>query len=107
MLMISAVRLRNWAFDRWDRVKGTQIADARNRTDEDELRVMQETLLYAERAQVAFELDRFPSFDAELVVRCRDCRHYHAGHDICYFWGDGCETSPDGYCWRGERKTDD
>lgn len=46
----------------------------------------------------------------EEIVRCRDCKHrFGCVHfiEIQQEDGDGdmirCETSPDGYCWRGEK----
>lgn len=62
--------------------------------------------------------------DPVNVVRCRDCKHYEikdhwayfknvpvlAASDVptCHRWGDGeCKTSPDGYCFLGERRDDD
>ena len=58
------------------------------------------------------------------VVRCKDCRYYEqdswgtygvapvvipiiVAHEICTKWGDGCKTSPDGFCFMGERKGDE
>jgi len=58
--------------------------------------------------------------DMVNVVRCRDCKYYEV-KDIwadfgrvpilvsdvqtCHKWGDGaCKTSPDGYCFLGERR---
>ena len=51
------------------------------------------------------------------VIRCKDCKHYETdhfenfngiplivAHEICMRWGDGCNTSPDGYCFMAERK---
>ena len=51
------------------------------------------------------------------IVRCMDCKYFETdhfenvngiplivAHEICMRWGDGCKTSPDGYCFMGERK---
>lgn len=51
------------------------------------------------------------------VVRCKQCAYYEAdswanlngmpiivAHEICTKWSDGCKTSPDGFCFMGERK---
>ena len=51
------------------------------------------------------------------LIRCKDCKHYKTdhfenfngiplivAHEICMRWGDGCKTSPDGYCFMAERK---
>ena len=55
--------------------------------------------------------------DAVPVIRCKDCKYYETdhfenfngiplivAHEICMRWGDGCNTSPDGYCFMAERK---
>lgn len=52
-----------------------------------------------------------------LLIRCKDCKHFETdhfenvngiplivAHEICVRWGDGCKTSPDGYCFMAERK---
>ena len=59
-------------------------------------------------------------YDFVRVTRCRDCRYYQknvwaefggvpiiAGHHLCSFWGDGCATSPDGFCFMGEKDGED
>mgnify|MGYP006945391383 FL=1 len=54
--------------------------------------------------------------DAVEVVRCKDCKYFElnhwdgiiiTAHEICNKWADGCKTNKDGYCFLGERKTDD
>ena len=61
--------------------------------------------------------------DRVEVIRCRDCKHYEVKDhwadfgkmpilvsDVptCHKWGDGeCKTSPDGYCFLGERRDAD
>ena len=61
-------------------------------------------------------LETVPSVDAVEVVRCRDCKYFElnhwdgiiiTAHEICNKWADGCKTNKDGYCFLGERKTDD
>ena len=58
--------------------------------------------------------------DRVNVVRCRDCKYFEVKDfwadfgkvpilvsDVptCHKWGDGeCKTSPDGYCFLGERR---
>lgn len=54
----------------------------------------------------------------ELVVRCRDCKHYESdytdgamfGATVCWAWDNGHDyphyTNPDGFCHRGERRED-
>ena len=46
-----------------------------------------------------------PTVDAEFVVRCKDCFHYHKGYVLpehCAL--TGWETEPNDYCSSGERK---
>ena len=57
-------------------------------------------------------VDRCPTVDAEVVVRCKDCKHYDMG--VCLkIYSDG-NTHPDAwqsrrpedFCSYGERKDD-
>lgn len=53
------------------------------------------------------------------VIRCKDCKHFELnkkyviqgipilGHEVCDAWGDGCKTSPDGFCFMAERRQDE
>lgn len=54
----------------------------------------------------------------EEIVRCKDCKYFElnhfdcmngipliTAHEICMFWGGGCKTRQDGYCFYG--RTDD
>ena len=56
------------------------------------------------------------------IVRCKDCKHFEldhfekvgefpvpiiVAHEICMKWSDGCRTSKDGWCFMGERRTDE
>ena len=51
------------------------------------------------------------------IVKCKECKHFELNpitvidgiplilaHEICHFWGKGCKTSQDGFCFYGERK---
>lgn len=50
------------------------------------------------------------------IVRCRDCKHFDEHYTdgalfdetVCWSWDNGNDyphyTSPDGFCYRGERK---
>ena len=54
----------------------------------------------------------------EEVVRCRDCAHFEQGYTdgvmfdetVCWAWENGHDypsfTSPNGFCYRGERRAD-
>ena len=52
-----------------------------------------------------------------VLIRCKYCRFFETdvvakvngiplivAHEMCKKWGDGCKTSPDGYCFMGEAK---
>ena len=56
--------------------------------------------LFRKRVELA------PTIDAEPVIRCKDCTNTCPGHNglVCTMWGAG--TDPDGWCYRGERRTD-
>lgn len=53
------------------------------------------------------------------VVRCRECKHFDQHYTdgalfdetVCWSWDNGHDyphyTSPDGFCYRGERKEDE
>lgn len=55
-------------------------------------------------------VDKCPTVDAEVVVRCKDCKHYDMG--VCLkIYSDGNvhsaawqSRSPDDFCSYGERK---
>ena len=57
-------------------------------------------------------VDRCPTVDAEVVVRCKDCKHYDLG--VCLkIYSDGNmhpeawqSRKPDDFCSYGERKDD-
>lgn len=64
-------------------------------------------------------LFEFPTADVVEVVRCKDCIHFELdkpyiiqgvpvlGHEVCNAWGDGCKTDQNGFCFMGERRTDE
>ena len=39
-----------------------------------------------------------------VIVRCRDCKHYHEYQDLCERLRPGMVVDPDGFCAWGERK---
>ena len=56
------------------------------------------------------------------LIRCKDCKYFELDHfekvegfpvpiivppEICMEWSDGCRTSKDGWCFMGERRTDE
>ena len=57
-------------------------------------------------------VDRCPTVDAEVVVRCKDCKHYDLG--VCLkIYSDGNahpeawqSRKPEDFCSYGERKDD-
>lgn len=60
-------------------------------------------------------IDSCPTSDAVVVVRCKDCKHYHVYRGTlpktkhpwdcgaCDAW-DNLTTDENGFCFRGERK---
>ena len=51
------------------------------------------------------------------VIQCKECKHFEknswanvngvpliVAHEICKFWGNGCKTNPEGYCFAGEER---
>ena len=38
------------------------------------------------------------------VILCYECKYFRADGEICSFWGRGCKTVSNGYCFAGERK---
>ena len=66
---------------------------------------------FCEGAGFTFQKD----LDVVPVVRCKNCKHYEedhfatlngipiiTAHNICTFWGKGCLTKADGFCFAGE-----
>lgn len=63
-------------------------------------------------------LKRLPFTETE-IIRCKDCKHFELnkpyviqgvpilGHEVCDAWGDGCKTSPDGFCFMAESRQDE
>ena len=60
-------------------------------------------------------VEDFEPADVVEVVRCKDCKHFEVNHfdalngipiitahNICTFWGKGCLTKVDGFCFAGE-----
>ena len=63
-----------------------------------------------------FYADDIPTVDAVEVVRCRDCKHYDNSEGICWchlnskFYPGGFDWHSfpeDGFCYYGERRSDD
>ena len=55
-------------------------------------------------------LDDMPTVDAEEVVRCKGCRHWHYSttkdFHYCMYTMMGRVTKPDDFCSYGERRAD-
>ena len=61
---------------------------------------------------------KLPSVQPE-IIRCKDCKYFEydhlyivqdipvIGHLVCNKWGDGCRTNENGFCFLGERRTDE
>lgn len=51
------------------------------------------------------EIRHAPTIDAEVVVRCKDCKyHYDGCVHFCNWFGLDCPNDLDFYCAYGERK---
>ena len=65
----------------------------------------------ADRDETALPIvDAAPTVDAEVVVRCKDCKYSYdeisylcCSHGVC----DNCEVPPNFYCAEGKRKEPD
>lgn len=80
-----------------------------------EIQKMQD--LYQAEIDKAFELGREDG--RSDIVRCKDCKYFEydhlyiiqdipvIGHLVCNKWGDGCRTDENGFCFMGERRTDE
>lgn len=57
--------------------------------------------------------------DKSELVMCKNCKHFEqdviddkfipgvpviVAHNMCHFWGNGCATDPDGWCYKGEKE---
>lgn len=51
-------------------------------------------------------IERQPTIDAVPVVRCRECVHYIKHDKRCGIWNHG-GIVPYGFCFLGERRTDE
>ena len=75
----------------------------------------------ATKGSVIASIEQLPSTQPE-IIRCKDCKHFEldhfekveefpvpiiVAHEICMKWSDGCRTSKDGWCFMGERRTDE
>ena len=49
--------------------------------------------------------EQLPTVDAEVVVRCRECKHHHdCGTRFCDALGMDCPDDSEFFCSYGERK---
>lgn len=48
-----------------------------------------------------------PTIDAVPVIRCKDCKYRQEDTIFHKLYCDGREVVADGYCWKGERKSDE
>lgn len=52
------------------------------------------------------------------VIQCKECQHFEqdlwrtvdgvpliVAYEICNFWGNGCRTNPEGYCFAGKERS--
>lgn len=59
------------------------------------------------------------TLSTKALIRCKDCKYFEydhlyivqgipvIGHLVCNKWGDGCRTDENGFCFMGERRTDE
>lgn len=53
--------------------------------------------------------------EQQELIRCKDCKFFEydhlervdgkpiiVAHEICNFWGNGCKTSENGFCYKAE-----
>ncbi len=52
------------------------------------------------------EIDARPTIEIAPIVRCRECVHYIKHDKRCGIWNHG-GIVPYGFCFLGERRTDD
>ena len=60
----------------------------------------------ADRDEIALPfVNAAPTIDAEIVVRCKDCKYYYeCGVNFCDRLGMDCPGDSDFFCSYGERK---
>ena len=51
-------------------------------------------------------VDLAPDIDAIPVIRCKDCKHRQEDTIFHKLYCDGREVVADGFCWKGERRSD-
>lgn len=58
-----------------------------------------------QQPELAFIVDRIKPVDATVVIRCQKCKNTCEGDKglVCLVWGG--ETSPNGWCYKAERKS--
>lgn len=76
---------------------------------------------YCDKFSIVGMLNSLPPAQPE-IVRCKDCKYFEldhfekvgdfpipiiVAHEICMKWSNGCKTSKDGWCFMGERRTDE
>ena len=80
-----------------------------------------ELAIRATKVSVIASVETLPPAQPE-IIRCKDCKYFEldhfekveefpvpiiVAHEICMKWSDGCRTSKDGWCFMGERRTDE
>lgn len=76
---------------------------------------------FRDALDVIKDIRRLPSAQPE-VIRCKDCKYFEldhfekvekfpipiiVAHEVCTKWGNGCQSSVDGWCFMAERRTDE
>jgi len=57
-------------------------------------------------SEIYVALEEVPSADDVEVVRCRDCIRYDTHDKRCRYWNHGVGVDLNGFCSKGERRTD-
>ena len=52
-------------------------------------------------------INRLPTIDAVPVIRCKDCKYRQEDIIFHKLYCDGREVVADGFCWKGERRSDE
>lgn len=65
----------------------------------------------------AVDVEDIEKMETIDIVKCKECKYFELNpitvidgipliltHEICHFWGRGCKTSQDSFCFYGERK---
>ena len=82
----------------------------------DVIDILLDELSHMDYLKVIQRLAQVPS----AIVRCKDCEYFDldhfenfrgfpliVAHEICNRWGSGCKTDSNGFCFLGDRRSDE